>query len=757
MIEQNKTGIEFPSIGSKYTKDQKTEKPFQCFQDPSINSGKPNSHFPSFQKQQQAPQIMTKQVSKNTSSSMKRRRNTDSTLVVDKPFQSKKSSDMKRRKSEAGKQAVAGKKDSRKSKDEENTNDNGNIDIAFLLNDKTPLKTQASGKLPYSYATLITYAILHHPEKKMTLSEIYAWLLDKFPHFKTGGTGWKNSIRHNLSLNKTFVRVPRPLNQPGKGAYWAVDLSVLSESIYSKSKARRNTTDSIKMPIWQQTLHGNLAPNRSSIPVNFPRFGIDSKNRQQPGVHGFHEKVISPLNNAQYAINGIPQKTNKGTQKSKKTLDKNHTFHEISQGTNSGLLKMPIPHANLNQPPFHTIPPYHFNQSMPEGKPLMQLPMNQHLLLGDHVIGDMKLDEYLFGFQPGLGDTYAFPPQNATKDQNKIGLTNGSNANPQKSNIYGQILDPNNDFPMLNLNDVDLHNLGGLPNIDGYNPLLTNNDILFDEDMLPSCLKHATLNDSTTNGNVQSPAKRESNSLPYIFYEDQMGQFSQTNDSNFDKSKEINKPLNSNETQSNGVQLSPLDNISKESTSPTKVGPISNHQSLLDFNKIAQDFDNGNSSDKVDTNYLNTINSMEMYLMPEIGNDKIFSGEFFGTQDIPLDNNFLNNVGGMVNVSDTRTNPMPTEFGSSEIEYHNSDTKENHINSGNKQAFRNLPVDLDIQEIQSQSPSEPLKLGKNTAPNITKDVFVGNQYDDQKSNGLKFDAIFNQYTGNESEWMGKII
>ncbi|KAI8578589.1 hypothetical protein K450DRAFT_176246, partial [Umbelopsis ramanniana AG] len=80
-----------------------------------------------------------------------------------------------------------------------------------------------AGKPPYSYAMLIRYAIETSPQRKMTLSDIYAWILERYPWFESAGTGWKNSIRHNLSLNKSFVRVPRPINEPGKGSYWTVD------------------------------------------------------------------------------------------------------------------------------------------------------------------------------------------------------------------------------------------------------------------------------------------------------------------------------------------------------------------------------------------------------------------------------------------------------------------------------------------------------------------------------------------------------
>ncbi|EIE85644.1 hypothetical protein RO3G_10354 [Rhizopus delemar RA 99-880] len=85
------------------------------------------------------------------------------------------------------------------------------------------VEKNTEGKPPYSYATLIKYAIERSPGNKLTLSQIYQWVIDHYPYYGSAGSGWKNSIRHNLSLNKSFIRVPRPVNEPGKGSYWTVD------------------------------------------------------------------------------------------------------------------------------------------------------------------------------------------------------------------------------------------------------------------------------------------------------------------------------------------------------------------------------------------------------------------------------------------------------------------------------------------------------------------------------------------------------
>uniref|UniRef100_G3UM24 Forkhead box N3 n=1 Tax=Loxodonta africana TaxID=9785 RepID=G3UM24_LOXAF len=68
-------------------------------------------------------------------------------------------------------------------------------------------------KPPYSFSCLIFMAIEDSPTKRLPVKEIYNWILEHFPYFANAPTGWKNSVRHNLSLNKCFKKVDKERSQ----------------------------------------------------------------------------------------------------------------------------------------------------------------------------------------------------------------------------------------------------------------------------------------------------------------------------------------------------------------------------------------------------------------------------------------------------------------------------------------------------------------------------------------------------------------
>ncbi|VDN37879.1 unnamed protein product [Gongylonema pulchrum] len=126
-----------------------------------------------------------------------------------------------------------------------------------------------------SYIGLIAMAILSSRDKKMVLSEVYQWIIDNYPYFRSRGPGWRNSIRHNLSLNDCFVKAGRSAN--GKGHYWAIhpaNLDDFKKGDFRRRRAQRKVRRHMGLSVNEDECSDD-SPLTSPVPVSKP-FTIES-------------------------------------------------------------------------------------------------------------------------------------------------------------------------------------------------------------------------------------------------------------------------------------------------------------------------------------------------------------------------------------------------------------------------------------------------------------------------------------------------
>ena len=141
---------------------------------------------------------------------------------------------------------------------------------------------ERNSRPPYSYSALIAMAILSSSKKMLILPDIYNFISEKFPFYRKNDKKWKNSIRHNLSLNKCFQKAPREDGAHGKGNFWIINPDcdhILENGNFRSPAGRRKAKPKLKVIRGDEGRKGE-----DQSPPETDTEGVPSSNSQEASI-----------------------------------------------------------------------------------------------------------------------------------------------------------------------------------------------------------------------------------------------------------------------------------------------------------------------------------------------------------------------------------------------------------------------------------------------------------------------------------------
>lgn len=283
--------------------------------------------------------------------------------------------------------------------------------------DKTYRRSYTHAKPPYSYISLITMAIQNSPTKMLTLSEIYQFIMDLFPFYRQNQQRWQNSIRHSLSFNDCFVKVPRTPDKPGKGSFWTLHPdsgNMFENGCYLrrqkrfKDEKKEAIRQSHKSPSHNGSIDGKKTPNHHEdvMPHNHKSSLLSDKYSDKYGdktgsavdhgltasMLGLHPKVESdPLGMLQASSElCLSGNQNAHHQQHHGSHHQQHQQHGLQHDEIAAMVNRCHPHLSLSEHQVMLQNHHHLKQE-PTGYAASNHPFSIHRLLPTESKADIKM------------------------------------------------------------------------------------------------------------------------------------------------------------------------------------------------------------------------------------------------------------------------------------------------------------------------------------------------------------------------------